>query len=455
MAQRGAKCSESHDIISFLDWDEVKTEIIYYFTDNGEKANCLSIESVKESYAIEGQNRPMYIRMNNTDKRRLFLLPNINQRVDDSFLQGILRLSNVFYVYPRYRAIPVDNNEENVGEEITVYVAIPVSTEIFMNTELSELRNRMNGIIDKTIISLNACEEIKEYLFPGENRVDDDWGEEGDWEEGGDWEEPVEEQIQPREEQIHPRELIDEEANYMNEIIEAIWTNNLVAFRHHLREGIINPFDDDNFALQEAIRLQRISMVDELLEDPRIDLSENDNIILQNSMVPIYYDRTIFEMLLDRIIPTVDDLLQAVIHDNLDAIITMRARYGNLRFLEDDERPLEFAIAYDSSFELFKFLVEEEKLDPSIVDNTALTTAIKYGRQNIVEYLLADERVDPSDNDNEALIEASKRGEVDMVRLLLADERVDPSARNNEALATPNDEIIGLITRHPRYNRPN
>lgn len=65
-------------------------------------------------------------------------------------------------------------------------------------------------------------------------------------------------------------------------------------------------------------------------------------------------------------------------------------------------------------------------------NNKAILTAFDDGHYDIFKLLLQDARIDPSLNDNYLLMEAS-RGNIELVRLLLADIRTDPNAQKKKA----------------------
>lgn len=428
MANRGAKCSDENDL-SYTPWDEVKTEIIYYFTDNGEKAYCLSLDDIKNNY----DTRNEYIRMNEQVRRKLFLLPHINVMVDDSFIHGILKLSNVFYVYPRYRAIP-----EAKENEILIYTAVPVSTNVFMNTELSEIRNRLRGIIDTTIISYNEYRDIKNFLFPMADVVGNGW-EQGDdgWERDELDGENVEDEDNMED---FVRRVLE------NEIVRAVVGNNFDRFTELMNAGEIDPAVEHNYALREAIQLNRKDMVRMLLEDERVIQTIDPRDILVSTFRVM--DPELFQIVLDRVEPPNEILADVMVYERLDLLeILLR----DDRIVIDPIRTLDVAIEVGNN-EIVNLLLNDERIELN-VDHLIRAIRNDVGIE-IIRTLLEDGRIDPSENDNEALIIASARGDVDTVRLLLTDPRVDPSARNNEALNTPFNAIIELITNHRRY-RPN
>jgi len=77
-------------------------------------------------------------------------------------------------------------------------------------------------------------------------------------------------------------------------------------------------------------------------------------------------------------------------------------------------------LCHNLNFEcLYKLLKGHmNKVDPTVNFNIAIRYASFYGQTKIVRLLLTDKRVNPSDLDDYALIHASKNGYVDVVKLL-------------------------------------
>ncbi len=80
---------------------------------------------------------------------------------------------------------------------------------------------------------------------------------------------------------------------------------------------------------------------------------------------------------------------------------------------------------------LAKVLLAEQRGE--ILDY-AIIKASANGHTEIVKLLLDDPRVDPSVLFNEAIMDASANGHTEIVKLLLEDSRVDPSAGNNYSI---------------------
>ena len=99
-----------------------------------------------------------------------------------------------------------------------------------------------------------------------------------------------------------------------------------------------------------------------------------------------------------------------------------------------------------------------DKVDPSIYDGTALTTACMMGHLDVVKVLLKDSRVDPSVEDNAALKWACWTYNYKyedfptrfrIIEILLSDDRVDPTAMAIEANKYRDRTLFNLLAQHP------
>lgn len=73
-------------------------------------------------------------------------------------------------------------------------------------------------------------------------------------------------------------------------------------------------------------------------------------------------------------------------------------------------------------------LVQSDRVDPAVENNTALILASQNGHLPVVHFMLADGRVDPSSQNHRALRLASRHKHVLVVERLLLDPRVDANA---------------------------
>ena len=81
--------------------------------------------------------------------------------------------------------------------------------------------------------------------------------------------------------------------------------------------------------------------------------------------------------------------------------------------------------------DVVQLLLADPRVDPSDEDNYAIRTASFHGYYTVVKELLSDHRVDPTARDNYAIRCASENGYSTVVSLPLADPRIDPSAQDN------------------------
>ena len=121
----------------------------------------------------------------------------------------------------------------------------------------------------------------------------------------------------------------------------------------------------------------------------------------------------------------------------------------------NDHGPLIWSLKNDKILAAIS-LLKDPRIDPSIIDNSAIWTASQNGYKEIVEMLLKDNRTDPSDHRNSAIRFASEYGRKEVVEVLLKDNRVDPSANNNYAIqyASRNGhkEIVEILLKDNRVN---
>jgi ankyrin repeat protein len=94
-------------------------------------------------------------------------------------------------------------------------------------------------------------------------------------------------------------------------------------------------------------------------------------------------------------------------------------------------------------------LLRDERVDPSAQGNCVIDSAAQRDLVDIVDRLLADKRVDPT----RSLLAAARAGHVAVVRRLLQDERIDPAAFQNaavrEAAVRGHAAVVERLLEHP------
>lgn len=108
--------------------------------------------------------------------------------------------------------------------------------------------------------------------------------------------------------------------------------------------------------------------------------------------------------------------------------------------------------------EILKLLLEIPKVDPTVLENLPLLLTKYYGHLDTMFVLLNDALVDPSCRNNLMLmIWAAHNGLTDLVKFLLKDDRVDPSAKMIDAVFlacnSNHSEVVKLLMHDARSKR--
>ena len=184
-------------------------------------------------------------------------------------------------------------------------------------------------------------------------------------------------------------------------LIEAVRHNRLNIVDRLLIDPKIDPSIFHNLAIIEASQHGYLDLVNRLLEDRRVDPSDLNNVAIIMTTANIdqgsSYCRVISRLLDDPRVnePSVDPFNNDIFRENLTCV--------------DD-------------VDLMKKLLADPRFDPSENDNDAIRMATSYSSMEVIELLLADPRVDPStDNDwgVETLMHAAQREDKILMRRLL------------------------------------
>lgn len=81
--------------------------------------------------------------------------------------------------------------------------------------------------------------------------------------------------------------------------------------------------------------------------------------------------------------------------------------------------------AREGHLAVVEWLLQDERVDPTADDNFAVRSAAEWGYLDVVDRLLRDKRVDPAAYNNDAVRWAARRGHFAVVDRLLEDSRVD------------------------------
>lgn len=169
-----------------------------------------------------------------------------------------------------------------------------------------------------------------------------------------------------------------------------------------------------NYAILWAGETDQLNLVKRLLNDPRVDPTDNNNNLF---VISVLKNRiNLVELLLK------DPRINPGCGDNLSI----------------------YTATVQGSFEMVELLLQDPRVDPSDDDNHTIRVATHL---RIVSLLLKDPRVDPSARNNQALKRACKNGYVELVKLLLQDPRVNPKAGLEVLDDHTNSKIFQLLTK--------
>ena len=182
-------------------------------------------------------------------------------------------------------------------------------------------------------------------------------------------------------------------------LITAVREGNPRVVDELIRRGC-DPSQDDNSVILCACVSRNVEVMNRLLQDPRIQLSTQENRAIEFAADCGHVD-------------IVKRLLQSQTIDPSEALESA-CRQGH--------------------YELFDLLMKDPRTDPTVTNNAAIVSASYNGHIKMVKRLLENPRVDPSVKNNRAVRWSSHRGHFKVVKRLLKDPRVDPNARNNQAL---------------------
>lgn len=191
-------------------------------------------------------------------------------------------------------------------------------------------------------------------------------------------------------------------SNYHNHALRlASEKGDLELVNRLLQNSKVSPNEDYGFstpALTEAIENGHVEIANRILDDPRTDPSADNNSALLKASEKGYCK------LVDRLLTD-----------------------SRLKF----DKSLSPRLLLSKNPEVVQRLLQEDRIDPSINNNSAIKRASEYGYPATVAMLLQDSRVDPSVSDNYAIQWAARNGHLEVVNLLLKDRRVDSTVSKN------------------------
>ena len=200
----------------------------------------------------------------------------------------------------------------------------------------------------------------------------------------------------------------------------------------HLKKLLQNPTVDptinDNQVFIEACTRRKIDLVRVLLQDPRIDISSQNNLAIQ--MASVGSSTELFTLLLEHL-KINEDFINAAKDGDLDKINILLTK-SNIRPSIKNNLPLLLSFR-NGHFEVFKRILQDPRIMFSAPKNLLLTEVVKSGHVDMLNSLLKCKGINPGSNECDFL-EAVSSGNLRIINRLLEDPRVDPSVKRNHAV---------------------
>jgi len=196
---------------------------------------------------------------------------------------------------------------------------------------------------------------------------------------------------------------VDPSANNNCAIGDASYNGHLSVVNRLLQDPRVDPSADDNNAIIGACQYGHLPVVDRLLQDDRVDPSALKNTALHEAVTFGH-------------VSVVDRLLQESRVTPSTEVLWLAALQGHLSVVDR--------------------LLQDARVDPSAYDESSpLQVACERGHLPIVERLLQESRVDPTLDDNHAIRMASDFCQISVVKRLLQDARVVSTLSEEELAA--------------------
>ena len=229
----------------------------------------------------------------------------------------------------------------------------------------------------------------------------------------------------------------------------------LIAFTHQYRPSLRTVLQK----LQGAIKKSDITTLNQLLQDERI--TETDAYPLFQFACNKGNTVIVHRLLQDaRFIPAADNksLIIAIKRHHLeivDLILKNPSTNPTVWSLTDAISPLTMASSR-GLIDIVDRLLQDERVDPSEFNNTAIITAFHYKHFSVIKRLLQDERCNTVDVLHRLMIIASRYGNLTLLEMVLQDERVDPSAEHNHAIHSAIEQgnlaVVERLLQDPRLD---
>jgi hypothetical protein len=221
-------------------------------------------------------------------------------------------------------------------------------------------------------------------------------------------------------------------------LMDAITADNALMVNYLLQKGVIPSLDD----LLQAVESSTLPVVAGLLASPHL----NPSTVLNKALMEGKIDMAKLLLADKRTRLRSDSLNYAVDTGNLELVQSILAR-EDVDFSVDD--PIDAAIQGD--FLAIAYLLLADKRTK--IHNEAFIDAIDTGDLKLVEAFLARDDVELNSDDISPIREAIGVNNVAVAQLLITDPRFDPSHDNYEAIKQAvyqnRPEILKLLLAHP------
>ncbi len=109
---------------------------------------------------------------------------------------------------------------------------------------------------------------------------------------------------------------------------------------------------------------------------------------------------------------------------------------------------------HNGFYTIVKILLNDNRTDPTDFLQVCVKYASEHGYSRILKLLLKDKRVDPTDDESYTFLAACSEGHFECVKILLKDGRINPIANNYEAFIKADlnlhKDIVILLSKHKK-----
>ena len=215
---------------------------------------------------------------------------------------------------------------------------------------------------------------------------------------------------------------VDPNCNFQLPVRIACTFGHSKVLQRFLNDSRVDPNAHGNSLLLESIFRKHKSCIQVLIDDPRVDIGARENALLTISAELGWTD--IVEKIIHRVDPSIpnNQALSTAAEEGHAEIVAMLCRDSRVDVSSNSN--FAFCVAIQNGHLDTVRVLLENQVDPSCNDNIGVIISCIMGYPEILELLLQYEKVNPAIHSNMALREASAAGHIQCTRLLLDDARV-------------------------------